>query len=224
MSCRRLAASPVASLREAAGRDSLLTAPNSPTGSADRPCGTSARSLPSRRPEERRCPSRQILRRRCTRSGHPTEASCCFSARAPGIRRSFHPRCLIGGSRLRLAAWRYKTGAIDILRRQKITIARQGVPFAAPADWIGTDVFFSGGSDESTNLWRIAVSPETGKAQGSAQRLTCWNIRGDKAFGDSRAAACLCQSQPCAQHLELASRRQHRPRQWRAAASDELRI
>ena len=65
-----------------------------------------------------------------------------------------------------------QSGAIDILRRQKITIARQGVPFAAPAGWIGTDVFFSGGSDESTNLWRIAVSPETGKAQGSAERLT----------------------------------------------------
>ena len=66
-----------------------------------------------------------------------------------------------------------QTGAIDVLRRQNITPPRQGgAPFVAPADWIGTDVFFSGGSDESTNLWRIVVSPETGKAKGPAQKLT----------------------------------------------------
>ena len=65
-----------------------------------------------------------------------------------------------------------QTGALDILRRQKITIVRRGAAIVAPADWIGTDVFFSGGSDESSNLWRLAVSPETGKAQGSAQKLT----------------------------------------------------
>jgi eukaryotic-like serine/threonine-protein kinase len=65
-----------------------------------------------------------------------------------------------------------QTGAIDILRRQEITTARQRAPFVAPADWIGTDVFFSGGSDENTNLWRVVVSPDTGKAQGPAQRLT----------------------------------------------------
>jgi Tol biopolymer transport system component len=42
-------------------------------------------------------------------------------------------------------------------------------------------VFFSGGSDESTNLWQIAVSPETGKAHGSAQRLTAGTSEETKA-------------------------------------------
>jgi hypothetical protein len=65
-----------------------------------------------------------------------------------------------------------QTGALDILRRQKITTARQGAALAAPADWVGTDVFFAGGSDETTNLWRIAVSPDAGQVQGDAQRLT----------------------------------------------------
>ena len=66
-----------------------------------------------------------------------------------------------------------RTGALDILRRQRISEGRQRfASLIAPADWIGDDVFFSGWSDESTNLWRIVVSQETGKAEGSAQKLT----------------------------------------------------
>src|SRR5687768_9635015 len=42
----------------------------------------------------------------------------------------------------------------------------------SPADWIGDDVFFSGGSDGSTKLWRVAVSQETGRAEGLAQQIT----------------------------------------------------
>ena len=66
-----------------------------------------------------------------------------------------------------------QTGALDILRRQRIREGRQFFSsLVAPADWTGDEVFFSGGSDESTNLWRISLSQETGKAKGSAQKLT----------------------------------------------------
>jgi eukaryotic-like serine/threonine-protein kinase len=65
-----------------------------------------------------------------------------------------------------------RSGALDILRRQRITDVRTIVSFIKPADWVGDDVFFSGSVGESTNLWQIAVSPETGRASGSARRLT----------------------------------------------------
>jgi eukaryotic-like serine/threonine-protein kinase len=66
-----------------------------------------------------------------------------------------------------------QTGALDILRRQRIREGRQFFSsLIAPADWIGDEVFFSGGSDENTNLWRLSLSQETGKAEGSAQKLT----------------------------------------------------
>jgi eukaryotic-like serine/threonine-protein kinase len=66
-----------------------------------------------------------------------------------------------------------RTGALDILRRQRISYGRQqSSSLIAPADWIGDDVFFSGWSDESTNLWRISLSQETGKADDFAQKLT----------------------------------------------------
>ena len=67
----------------------------------------------------------------------------------------------------------FRTGALDILRRQRIGDERQHFSsLIAAADWIGDDVFFSGASDESTNLWRIVVPQQTGKAGGSAQKLT----------------------------------------------------
>jgi eukaryotic-like serine/threonine-protein kinase len=66
-----------------------------------------------------------------------------------------------------------QTGALDILRRQGITEGRQFFSsLIAPADWSGDEVFFSGGSNQSTNLWRISLSQETGRADGSAQKLT----------------------------------------------------
>jgi serine/threonine protein kinase len=66
-----------------------------------------------------------------------------------------------------------RTGALDILRRQNIKEGRQHFSsLIAPADWIGDDVFFSGWTDESTNLWRIAVPQNTGRAEGTAHKLT----------------------------------------------------
>ena len=64
------------------------------------------------------------------------------------------------------------TGVIDFLRSQRIREARTPFSFIAPADWIGDDVFFSGASGESINLWRIGVSPQSGKAKGPAHKLT----------------------------------------------------
>jgi Tol biopolymer transport system component len=65
-----------------------------------------------------------------------------------------------------------KTGAADILRRQKIREGVWGVSQVPPAAWVDGDVFFSALSEDRTNLWRLAVSSETGKAIGVAQRLT----------------------------------------------------
>jgi len=65
-----------------------------------------------------------------------------------------------------------KTGAFDILRRHGIRGEWQPMSLIAPADWIGDDVFFSGWADDSTNLWRISVSPTTGKAEGLPRKLT----------------------------------------------------
>ncbi len=66
-----------------------------------------------------------------------------------------------------------RTGALDILRRQGISEGRQGfTSLIAPADWIGDEVYFSGWSDESTNLWRISLPQNTGKAEGSSQKIT----------------------------------------------------
>ena len=44
--------------------------------------------------------------------------------------------------------------------------------FIVPGDWIGNNVFFSGWSNESSNLWRLALSRESAMAQGPAQKLT----------------------------------------------------
>ena len=66
-----------------------------------------------------------------------------------------------------------RTGALDILRRQKIGEERHRfTSLIAPAAWIGDEVFFSGWSGENTNLWRIALSQKTGKAEGSPLKLT----------------------------------------------------
>lgn len=66
-----------------------------------------------------------------------------------------------------------KTGASEIYRRQGLGGERQVMSsLIAPSDWVGDHVFFSSLMGESTNVWRIAVSAETGKAEGTAQRLT----------------------------------------------------
>ena len=65
-----------------------------------------------------------------------------------------------------------KTGAFEILQDQRIRTGRQLFSLTPPAAWLGDRVFFSGWSDESTNLWRISVSAETGKARGLAEKLT----------------------------------------------------
>ena len=67
-----------------------------------------------------------------------------------------------------------KTGASDVLKRQRITETTQGLPWykPRPSEWVGNDVFFSGSSGESANLWRISVPAATGVAEGAAERLT----------------------------------------------------
>jgi eukaryotic-like serine/threonine-protein kinase len=62
------------------------------------------------------------------------------------------------------------TGAVDIVKRQGLRIGPTLTP--VPAAWVGDEVFFSGGSDENANVWRIAISASTGKAEHAAVRLT----------------------------------------------------
>ena len=65
-----------------------------------------------------------------------------------------------------------QTGAVDILRRQGVTDRAQPIPSIAPEAWIDGHVYFSGRSNESTNLWRIAVAPGTDRALAPTQKLT----------------------------------------------------
>jgi serine/threonine protein kinase len=63
-----------------------------------------------------------------------------------------------------------RTEAFDMFRRHRLMDGKPSL--VAPADWVGDRVFFSAKSDDVTNLWRLSVSPRTGKAFGSPQRLT----------------------------------------------------
>jgi Tol biopolymer transport system component len=65
-----------------------------------------------------------------------------------------------------------QTGALDVMREQGIVSGRGGQRLIAPEDWIGNDVFFGGGTDDHMNLWRLAISSETARAEGPAERLT----------------------------------------------------
>ncbi len=68
-----------------------------------------------------------------------------------------------------------KTGALDATRRAKLSGDLQVYPWAlvAPA-WEpdGKGLVFSARSGDTTNLWRIGISPKTWKATGPPQRLT----------------------------------------------------
>jgi serine/threonine protein kinase len=63
-----------------------------------------------------------------------------------------------------------KTGAVDRFRRQGLR--DRGVFSIAPADWVDHHVFFSSPSEGTTNVWRLAIRPESGLAEGDAERLT----------------------------------------------------
>ena len=68
-----------------------------------------------------------------------------------------------------------KTGALDVLKRQRITEVTPAVNLRlmpGPAEWVGDDVFFSGSPGESANLWRISVPAATGLVEGAAEKLT----------------------------------------------------
>ncbi len=64
-----------------------------------------------------------------------------------------------------------KTGAFPLFAAQNLL--SQG-PEIAPGDWRGSEVLFStiAGPFQDMSLWRLAVSPSSGKATGKPQRLT----------------------------------------------------
>jgi Tol biopolymer transport system component len=57
-----------------------------------------------------------------------------------------------------------ETGAFAVFERQNLLAA-------GPAAWVDDQVFFSARRD-TTNLWKAAISPRTGKISGSPRRLT----------------------------------------------------
>jgi Tol biopolymer transport system component/DNA-binding winged helix-turn-helix (wHTH) protein len=60
-----------------------------------------------------------------------------------------------------------QTGAIDVIERAGVT----GVPI--PGEWTRDgDVVFTTAKDDHANVWRVAVSPDTGRVGGAPRRLT----------------------------------------------------
>ena len=60
-----------------------------------------------------------------------------------------------------------QTGAIDAIERSRVT----GVPI--PGEWTSDgDVVFTTATDDHANVWRVAVSPATGRVGGAPRRLT----------------------------------------------------
>jgi Tol biopolymer transport system component len=68
-----------------------------------------------------------------------------------------------------------KTGALEVTGRENLSGPFQGYPWtlvAAAWEPAGDGLVFSARSGDSTNLWRIRISPKTWKVTGSPQRLT----------------------------------------------------
>jgi len=68
-----------------------------------------------------------------------------------------------------------KTGALEVTGRENLSGPLQGYPWtlvAAAWEPQGDGLVFSARSGDSTNLWRIRISPKTWKVTGSPQRLT----------------------------------------------------
>ena len=60
-----------------------------------------------------------------------------------------------------------QTGAIDVIERSGLT----GVPI--PGEWTRDgDVVFTTATEDHANVWRVAVSPATGRVAGAPRRLT----------------------------------------------------
>jgi Tol biopolymer transport system component len=68
-----------------------------------------------------------------------------------------------------------KTGALAVLRRRRLQVPNFPYPSAMQADaWVGNEVLFAAQSQsqESSNLWRIPISPETWQVSEEPERLT----------------------------------------------------
>ena len=66
-----------------------------------------------------------------------------------------------------------KTDGFEILKGQRITDGTtSSFSLTPPAAWLGDRVFFSGWSDESTNLWQDFCFAQDGKATVLAEQLT----------------------------------------------------
>jgi Tol biopolymer transport system component len=76
-----------------------------------------------------------------------------------------------------------KTGALDATRRAKLVGKNQLYPWALLApSWepYGNGLIFSARSGDSTNLWRIGISPKTWRVSGPPHRLTSGPTREER--------------------------------------------
>ena len=65
-----------------------------------------------------------------------------------------------------------KTGAFDVFRRQQLDLRPHISVMPAPADWVGSHIFFAAELGDSVNLWRVPISPKSWQVTGPAERLT----------------------------------------------------
>ena len=63
----------------------------------------------------------------------------------------------------------YSTGAREVFRRQQLGSAAHQ-PY--PGDWLGNRILFSAAQKESTELWELALTPDTFRVSGVARQLT----------------------------------------------------
>ena len=117
-------------------------------------------------------------RRTC---GRPTADTCCSGDSANATRR---PRTTSTGMSRRSQAGRpCRPGARSVLQRERFQ-AFQGLPF--PDAWVraGNRILFHGSVGDSSNMWQVAISPETWRAQ---RRAAASDVRHDQTKPQPRS-------------------------------------
>ena len=159
-----------------------------------------------------------------SRSGRPTERVAVPGGAA--IQRTFRRMRLTGGSLRGLAVRAVKTGAFDILQAPGDQGGKTAslVDRARRLDWRST-CSFPAGRTRARTCGGSSVSPETGKAEGSAQKLTSGTSIEAKPSVIPGGRIAFASLNQCSQYLEPADRGQQRqvsggPQQVTSSAFD----
>ena len=204
MSSRRWAAKSGFSPREAFRRAFRRTETGSPMALRNRPAAESTWLQPPAVPPSP-SPTASIGLRHP--SGHPTADICCSGRSASATRRR---RTTSTGT------WRRSQAGRPYGRRragrcsERGFQAFQGLP--SPDAWVraGNRVLFHGSVGDSSNMWQVAISPETWRVNGAA---TAGDVRHDRrsgCLGHLGRTDGVHQPDDGGGHLEPADRRQPR--------------